>query len=888
MVRGVFSRRRFVLPAAVFLAIPWALPSCHQLARQAPPAGPRARLLEEEELALVMTRLGQSPRRFVTSAEKVPIRFYFDPQTVDLTKVKGYALWSLDPGTSAWRKIGTASPESLPFDLEPEEGVHGLRASVTLADGSEKLVPRAGEEPALWLCVDRSAPSLVWLEPGAESSIRGRRMLSLKWSANEIQYGGDARTMLEWSADRGRTWKPIASVEPRHGHQGYDWSLPEEVCSDILLRVVSRDMAGHQSSATLVLNYPGSVTSGGAAIAADATFPRTFEEPSRPAKAVASAHASRTDEPRPAPASGEEEGSSVVNAISPAEERPDPTAAAPEESDVAGTRRAPGDVARETSRNEAGSASTPASGETRAAAPAAVHLVGELPAAVRTDLAFSFAMEEAGTEPPGGVSVYLRRSGGEWMPLEEGTIRFEGGKTPSGGDTAHLDLSDLEEGSFEMRLEPAAAPPPPAGAEPLGSFLVDRTPPSLRVSPSPLEWVAGFETDAKVEVDWDDALPPLILEARGASGAWSDVGQWTSPAPDSGRLSFFIPAGVDEYAVRFSVADRAGNWARAEVGPRLVERPIRLESFTDGKTYASRGSEKVTWRVHESLADQAKSLLVSVAHLPRPGAEWAEVYDGLPSTSACYWDLPQGDREEHRLRVRLHQGTRLAGEDISPPFQIGGTDEVAPTVVRIEEDSLFYSTQAFTQVEQYIRATEAEGAAPTEIERLAAGVKASFEKALALDPNNYHAAYGMAQFLNRMNPEIHAAAVRQWLSRTIEVKPDHFWARNDLGVAHIRAGEFAEAEADFRRCVATDPAPIVLYNLSLALFSQGKYREARERLEAALGTRGAAGTVPEGEAYYYIVQSYLGEGDVERARGVYKEKEGVIPEDLRAQIVQRL
>lgn len=887
MVRGAFSRLRFVLFAAVFLAIPWALPSCVQLARQAPPAGPRARLLEEEELALVMTRLGQSPRRFVTSAEKVPIRFYFDPQTVDLAKVKGYALWTLDPGTSGWRKIGTASPESLPFDLEPEEGVHGLRASVTLADGSEKLVPQAGEEPALWLCVDRSAPSLVWLEPGAESSIRGARSLSLKWSANEIQYGGDSRMTLEWSADRGRTWKPIARVEPRHGHQGYDWSLPEEVCSDILVRVVSRDMAGHQSSATLVLNYPGSVTSGGAAIAADATFPKSFEEPSRPAKAVASARAAEPDEPRPAPASGEEEGSSVVKAISRAKAEPAPAGIAPEEPEVAGTPRSQGEVARESSRTEAGSASTPAPREAGAAVPAAVHLLGDLPAAVKTGLTFSFAMD-AGTEPAGGVSIYLRRPGEEWMPLEAGKIRLDGGKTPSGGDTAHLDLSDLEEGAFEMRLDPAAGPPPPAGAEALGSFLVDRTAPSLRVSPSSLEWVAGFETDAKVEVDWDDALPPLHLEARGSSGAWSEVGQWASPTPDEGRLGFFIPAGVEEYAVRFSVADRAGNWARAEVGPRLVERPIRLESFTDGKTYASRGSEKVTWRVHESLADQAKSHAVSVAHLPRPGAGWAEVYNGLPSASDCYWDLPQGDREEHRLRVRLHQGTRLVGEDISPPFQIGGTDEMAPTVVRIGEDSLFYSTQAFTQVEQYIRAAEAEGAAPTEIERLAASVKASFEKALALDPNNYHAAYGMAQFLNRMNPEIHAAAVRQWLTRTIEVKPDHFWARNDLGVAHIRAGEFPEAETDFRRCVATDPVPIVLYNLSLALFSQGKYREARERLESALSTRGAAGTVPEGEAYYYIVQSYLGEGDVERARGVYKEKEGVIPEDLRAQIVQRL
>jgi predicted Zn-dependent protease len=118
------------------------------------------------------------------------------------------------------------------------------------------------------------------------------------------------------------------------------------------------------------------------------------------------------------------------------------------------------------------------------------------------------------------------------------------------------------------------------------------------------------------------------------------------------------------------------------------------------------------------------------------------------------------------------------------------------------------------------------------------------------------------------------------------MKPDHFWALNDLGAVHIRDGQYAKAEEVLRKCVAIEPSAIVLYNLGLSLFYGGKMNEARESFEKVLGSSG--GAVPEGEVYYYLVQTYVQQGEMDRARSLYREKGSRIPEDLRAEIARAL
>lgn len=53
------------------------------------------------------------------------------------------------------------------------------------------------------------------------------------------------------------------------------------------------------------------------------------------------------------------------------------------------------------------------------------------------------------------------------------------------------------------------------------------------------------------------------------------------------------------------------------------------------------------------------------------------------------------------------------------------------------------------------------------------------------------------------------------------------------GVAHAQAGEWAEAEAAFRRALELHPNPAIRVNLASALVEQGRYREAHGELFTA-------------------------------------------------------
>ena len=83
------------------------------------------------------------------------------------------------------------------------------------------------------------------------------------------------------------------------------------------------------------------------------------------------------------------------------------------------------------------------------------------------------------------------------------------------------------------------------------------------------------------------------------------------------------------------------------------------------------------------------------------------------------------------------------------------------------------------------------------------------------------------------------------------------------------------------------PLPIVLYNLGLTHFYRGDMAGAREKFQAALAAEGGE-PAPRGEIYYYIVHSYLQEGDMDRARTLLRENEAAIPSDLRADLAARL
>ena len=220
-------------------------------------------LTSDEELGVVMSRLGARPRRIVSGADVIRIGIHFDPEMIDVRRVVSYRLWGRSSSSREWQRVREILPADLPVEMGFKEGTVGLRASARYHDGTELFVPQSGDDPAVWLVVDRSPPSLRWLKPAANWPVPAEKKVELVWTINEVETG-DEPCELEWSGDRGGTWHLIAKVGPGSGHQSYRWKLPRELKDDFLVRVTARDLAGHADSSVLPLEFSPALPRGDA------------------------------------------------------------------------------------------------------------------------------------------------------------------------------------------------------------------------------------------------------------------------------------------------------------------------------------------------------------------------------------------------------------------------------------------------------------------------------------------------------------------------------------------------------------------------------------------------------------------------------------------------
>ena len=106
-----------------------------------------------------------------------------------------------------------------------------------------------------------------------------------------------------------------------------------------------------------------------------------------------------------------------------------------------------------------------------------------------------------------------------------------------------------------------------------------------------------------------------------------------------------------------------------------------------------------------------------------------------------------------------------------------------------------------------------------------------FRKSLAgLDDATTHYNLGLLMSMTGRLPE----AEREY-RRAIALDPAHADARGNLGPLLVRMGRMRDATDELRRLVADDPENVpALTNLGVVLLQQGKGREAREPLERAL------------------------------------------------------
>ena len=216
---------------------------------------PRAWPLDRGELALVVSSLDVSPDFFHTRERTVAVRVSFDPELLELRRVREYRLWWRGPTESAWRIACSATPEEQPMLFEASApGRVALSASAVYDDGGEVFVPQSGQAPQAWLVIDETPPAIAWRGAHGQQVLGRAPTLELEWTAEEAQFGRDPMR-LAYSVDGGLTWKPIGEKPARLGANRHSWRVPGEVSGDVIVRVTARDLAGNECGEEIALVY---------------------------------------------------------------------------------------------------------------------------------------------------------------------------------------------------------------------------------------------------------------------------------------------------------------------------------------------------------------------------------------------------------------------------------------------------------------------------------------------------------------------------------------------------------------------------------------------------------------------------------------------------------
>lgn len=113
-----------------------------------------------------------------------------------------------------------------------------------------------------------------------------------------------------------------------------------------------------------------------------------------------------------------------------------------------------------------------------------------------------------------------------------------------------------------------------------------------------------------------------------------------------------------------------------------------------------------------------------------------------------------------------------------------------------------------------------------------------FERALALDPNNYFALHGKALVLRHMRRYPDALA---HVKQSMQAHPAEQVFSNEFGTIHYEQGDYKTAEQAFRRSIEMQPDSVFAYaNLNAALLRQNRGDEALQVLQQGLQVRHSA------------------------------------------------
>lgn len=175
-------------------------------------------------------------------------RFEFDYEvesasTIGISKVE---VWGTRDGGRTWSSFGVDEDKRSPVSVAVDgEGLYGFRLVVHAARGLESAPPGPGDEPDIWVGVDRTQPTVQLLEATAQAG-EGLGALQIRWQA-EDEMLADTPISIYYSHSPAGEWTSIAEGIDNDGE--YLWNIDQQVPERIYVRVEARDAAGNVATA---------------------------------------------------------------------------------------------------------------------------------------------------------------------------------------------------------------------------------------------------------------------------------------------------------------------------------------------------------------------------------------------------------------------------------------------------------------------------------------------------------------------------------------------------------------------------------------------------------------------------------------------------------------
>ncbi|TWT65435.1 hypothetical protein Pla123a_49030 [Posidoniimonas polymericola] len=180
------------------------------------------------------------PPRLVVNSDRFELQY--DLHSVGRWGVSKVEVWGTEDRGATWRRFAIDSDQRSPVDVQaPADGVYGFAIIVQSVGGLERQPPQAGDQPDVYVEVDRSRPTAA-ITSAVQPDGYFADHLNLAWQAGDANLAERPISLL-YAAQPSGPWLPIASNLPNSGR--YSWRLQRHLPDRLFVRIEARDTAGN-------------------------------------------------------------------------------------------------------------------------------------------------------------------------------------------------------------------------------------------------------------------------------------------------------------------------------------------------------------------------------------------------------------------------------------------------------------------------------------------------------------------------------------------------------------------------------------------------------------------------------------------------------------------